>query len=72
VHNRAGDTTYCPDCHGVLIERDWYEIRRYRLTPEARCPDCGRAIAGRFAADAEDFGRQRIPVSIPTSKGGPS
>ena len=64
VHNREGDTTYCPGCHAVLIERDWYEILRYRLTAQGRCPDCGRAIAGRFAEAADNFGRQRIPVAI--------
>jgi len=64
VHHREGDTTYCPQCHAVLIERDWYAILRYRLTPEGRCPDCGAAIPGRFAAEAGDFGSRRIPVRM--------
>jgi pyruvate formate lyase activating enzyme len=64
VRHEAGDTTYCPDCHTPLIVRDWYQIRRYRLTPEGNCPDCGAAVAGRFGARAEDFGRNRIPIAI--------
>ena len=64
VHHREGDTTYCPQCHAVLIERDWYAILRYRLTPEGRCPDCGAGIPGRFAAEAGDFGSRRIPVRM--------
>jgi pyruvate formate lyase activating enzyme len=64
VHNQEGDTTSCPQCHMALIERDWYAIVRYRLTPEGRCPDCGTAVPGRFAAEAGSFGSRRIPISI--------
>ncbi|MEI2778212.1 MAG: AmmeMemoRadiSam system radical SAM enzyme [Tetrasphaera sp.] len=62
--NRAGEVTSCPSCGTALIERDRYAIRRYRLTPEGRCPRCAYAVPGRFAAHAEDFGSRRIPVRI--------
>lgn len=64
VHNEEGDTTFCPSCGVTLIERDWYEITQYRLTPNGYCPDCDAAIAGRFGEYAETFGRRRIPVAI--------
>ena len=64
VHHQEGDTTYCPNCHTALIERDWYKIVHYRLTPNGHCPDCGSAVAGRFGAEAGNFGRKRIPISI--------
>jgi pyruvate formate lyase activating enzyme len=64
VHHAEGDTTFCPHCHASLIERDWYRIGGYRLTPDGHCPDCGGAVAGRFAARAGNFGRQRIPIAI--------
>jgi len=64
VHDVEADTTWCPDCGGALIARDWYRILDYRLTPDARCPRCGFALAGRFAASAGDFGPRRIPVRI--------
>ena len=64
VHNKEGDTTYCPSCHSVLIERDWYQINQYRLTESGHCPDCGTGIAGRFDTLAGNFGRQRIPIAI--------
>lgn len=66
VHHRDGDTTLCPVCATPLIERDWYQILRYRLTPQGRCPGCGAAPAGRFAARSGNFGRRRIPVAIGT------
>lgn len=64
VRHQEGDTTFCPDCHAPLIERDWYQIVKYRLTPQGHCPDCGTAVAGRFAAQAGNFGRKRIPIAI--------
>lgn len=64
VHNREGDTTFCPSCGATVIERDWYEIAQYRLTTNSHCPDCDAVIAGRFGEHAEIFGRRRIPVAI--------
>lgn len=64
VHNIEGDTTFCPNCHSMLIERDWYEINQYRLDKKGCCPDCGTAIAGRFDEQPGHFGRNRIPVAI--------
>ncbi len=64
VRNAEGDTTWCPHCHTALIERDWHRIANYRLTPDGCCPDCGGAVAGRFAAAAGNFGRRRIPIAI--------
>jgi pyruvate formate lyase activating enzyme len=64
VHNIEGDTTYCPDCQAPLIVRDWYQINQYRLSKDGHCPDCGSAIAGKFAEEAGHFGRSRIPIAI--------
>jgi len=64
VRHAEGDTTFCPHCHTALIERDWHRIANYRLTPDGRCPDCGSTIAGRFAEQAGNFGRRRIPIAI--------
>jgi pyruvate formate lyase activating enzyme len=64
VHNIEGDTTFCPKCHSKLIERDWYQINAYRLTEDGHCPDCGTAIAGKFAQQAGHFGRHRIPITV--------
>ena len=64
VRYPAGDTTLCPNCRAPLIVRDWYQIDQYRLTADGQCPDCGAAVAGRFAAQAGNFGRRRIPVTL--------
>ncbi|MGE4241135.1 AmmeMemoRadiSam system radical SAM enzyme [Ramlibacter sp.] len=64
VHNKAGDTTFCPACKAPVIERDRYAIERYALTPAGECAHCAQPIAGRFSEKAGDFGRRRIPVRL--------
>ena len=68
VHDPEGGTTFCPSCYAALIVRDWYDIQRYDLTPEGRCPHCQTAIAGRFGKvlgrDGKAFGPNRIPVHL--------
>jgi len=64
VHDAEGGTTFCPGCGAPLIERDWHQIRHYRLTAEGRCPQCQTAIAGRFDQQAGTFGQRRIPLRM--------
>lgn len=64
VHDRAGDTTFCPGCGAAVIERDWYDIRHYRLDDSGHCKACGRAIPGVFSGPAGRWGRRRLPVRI--------
>jgi len=50
--NRPGETgdlehTRCPGCGATLIERAGFRLLRNRLAAGA-CPDCGRAIPGRW------------------------
>lgn len=54
VHDREGDTTYCPnpECRAKLVERDWCRIIANRLSAgyggNGHCPVCRTAIAGRW------------------------
>ena len=64
MHDTEGGTTFCAGCGKALIVRDWYEILEYRLSPRGRCPDCGRALAGRFGTCEQAFGARRIPIAI--------
>jgi pyruvate formate lyase activating enzyme len=53
VHDPEGGTTYCPGCQRSLIVRDWYEIRKYKLTSVGHCPYCQTQIAGHFGTTAK-------------------
>ncbi|MEQ9501782.1 MAG: AmmeMemoRadiSam system radical SAM enzyme [Deltaproteobacteria bacterium] len=61
VHDAEGDTTRCPSCDEAVIERDWYDVERYKLDADGRCA-CGAAIAGRFGGSAGSWGRRRLRV----------
>jgi pyruvate formate lyase activating enzyme len=58
VHDRAGQTTYCPSCGEAVIERDWHAVRRLRLDGAA-CARCGAVIAGRFEEAGTSAGARR-------------
>jgi pyruvate formate lyase activating enzyme len=64
VHDRAGGSTWCHGCGELLIERDWYELGRWGLTPEGCCAKCGTKIPGVFAAQPGTWGAKRMPVRL--------
>jgi len=64
VHDRAGGSTWCHACGALLIERDWYELGRWGLTPDGCCANCGTSIPGVFAAQPGTWGAKRMPVRL--------
>ena len=63
ISDRRRQTTYCPGCGKVLIERDGYHLGVYAMNGD-RCRHCGAAVAGRFDARPGDWGGRRMPVRI--------
>jgi pyruvate formate lyase activating enzyme len=63
VDDVSRQSTFCPDCHMLLIERNWYEIGGYKLD-KGRCPGCQKQIAGIFENTKGVWGRRRLPVVI--------
>ena len=64
VHNRDGDSTWCHQCGELLIERDWYVLGQWNLTPEGNCKSCGTKVAGVFEAQPGSWGAKRLPVRL--------
>jgi pyruvate formate lyase activating enzyme len=64
VHDRSGDSTYCPDCGRRVIERDWYALGEYRLTDDGCCTGCGAALPGVFDGPAGTWGPRRLPIRL--------
>jgi AmmeMemoRadiSam system radical SAM enzyme/AmmeMemoRadiSam system protein B/AmmeMemoRadiSam system protein A len=56
-------STYCPHCGRLVIERNWYDLGVYALRGD-QCGHCGGRIAGRFAESPGTWGRKRLPVHI--------
>jgi len=39
------ENTYCPNCHELVIKRFGFEVVKWNLTKDMRCPACGEKIA---------------------------
>jgi len=44
VPGHASENTYCPNCNEMVIKRYSFEITRWNLTRDMRCPVCGHEI----------------------------
>lgn len=64
VRDAEGASTYCPNCHARVIERDWYVLGEWNLGDRGCCKSCGTAIAGRFEPRPGSWGAKRLPVRI--------
>ena len=56
-------STYCPSCKKVLIERDHYELGAYHIL-EGRCAFCHTSIPGVFEDKRGSWGRKREPLRV--------
>ncbi len=63
VDDPRNQSTYCPQCKQLLIERNWYELGAYRIE-NGCCSQCKTPIAGVFESRIGDWGRKRQAVSI--------
>jgi len=64
VHDTAGGSTWCPACGALLVERDWYVLGRWGLTPDGACAGCGLEVPGVFTAQPGAWGARRLPVHM--------
>jgi len=67
VHNIDGDSTYCHNCHELLIGRDWYELSTWNISTDDKvgsCNKCGSRVAGVFDGPPGDWGPRRLAVRI--------
>ncbi len=66
VHDKETGSTYCQNCGGLLIGRDWYELSDWAITCEGNytgnCQACGTPVPGVFEHTRGDWGRKRVPV----------
>ena len=44
VPGHPHENTYCPNCNELLIKRFSFEITKWNLTKDMRCPACGQEI----------------------------
>ncbi|MGD9683829.1 MAG: AmmeMemoRadiSam system radical SAM enzyme [Candidatus Obscuribacterales bacterium] len=63
VHDAKSQSTYCHNCNELVIERDWYDLGKYRIRDQA-CMKCKTRIPGVFENRKGDWGRKRLPISF--------
>ncbi len=63
INDPVHQSTYCPGCGRVVIERNGYHLGAYALEKD-RCRHCGTPIAGRFGDAPGTWGARRVPVRI--------
>lgn len=61
VNDKKRQSTYCPKCSNLLIERDWYELGKFNIK-KGCCNKCGFKINGVFEDKKGDWGRKRLPI----------
>ena len=64
VSDRDGQSTWCPACGKIVIERNWYDLGEWNLNEAGRCTGCGNKIAGRFSARPGGWGGRRMRVTV--------
>lgn len=63
VNDVQRQSTYCPNCRNLVIERNWYALGVYALE-ENQCRHCGETISGKFEERPGNWGRKRQPVDM--------
>jgi len=48
------ESTFCPNCNKMVVERRGYTIMKYHLTAEGKCPHCDAKIAGLWPDKPKD------------------
>lgn len=67
VHDVSRQSTFCPSCSRLLVERDWYQLGSYNIEASddgAQCQHCQTRIPGRFASKRGQWGNKRQPIRI--------
>jgi pyruvate formate lyase activating enzyme len=61
VNDKKRQSTYCPKCSNLLIERDWFELGKFNIK-KGCCNKCGSKINGVFEDKKGEWGRKRLPI----------
>ena len=64
IRDLAGQSTYCPGCAALVIERDGYSQGTYAIA-DGHCSHCGAPIAGVFDPKGPGtWGARRLPIAV--------
>jgi pyruvate formate lyase activating enzyme len=64
VSDAIGGSTYCSNCHALLIKRDSYRLEQWHLGGDGFCKECGHRLPGHFHAKPGSWGARRQLVKF--------
>ncbi|MFT4588620.1 MAG: pyruvate formate lyase activating enzyme [Candidatus Binatia bacterium] len=64
VHDVQSQSTYCAGCGELLIERDWYQLGQWSLTPNGNCRFCNESLVGHFETQPGTWGAKRERIAV--------
>lgn len=63
IRDPGGNSTWCPQCRRLLIQREGYELGTWNLHA-SRCAFCSKEIVGKFENHPGSWGPRRMPVEL--------
>lgn len=66
VHDVQRQSTFCPECNQLLIQRDWHQLGHYGVNEHGQCGQCLSVLPGRFESQCGNWGNRRLPIVIPS------
>ncbi len=64
IRDKNSNSTWCPNCGHLLIERQSYQLGAWGVSTEGTCEKCAHPIPGVFEAKPGNWGAQRMPVRM--------
>ena len=64
IRDKNSNSTWCPNCGHLLIERQSYQLGAWGISTEGICEKCAHPIPGVFEAKPGNWGAQRMPVRM--------
>jgi pyruvate formate lyase activating enzyme len=60
----AESSTYCHQCNGILIGREWFDLTVWALTDDGHCQTCGAECSGVFDGPPPSTNGRYMPIRI--------
>lgn len=64
VADKNTNSTWCPNCGHLLIERRSYQMGQWGISPTACCEECNHSIPGIFEVQPGNWGARRMPIMM--------
>lgn len=64
VHDESGDSTYCHNCGGKIIGRDWTVLTDWKMLDKGFCRFCYELCSDAFEEKPGNWATKNLPVRL--------